>query len=127
LNFIVALTHFNPVKKKQSKKETQMSEFDLTQMNLDELKDLEKSVKKEITNFQERRKAEALAEAEATVQKYGFSLSELSSGKSSKKSVSVPRYQHPENASLTWTGRGRKPKWIIEGLEAGKQLEDFAI
>lgn len=104
-----------------------MSEFDLKNMSLDELKSLEKQVTKAISNFQERRKAEALAEAEATVQKFGFSLSELATGKATKKSVSVPKYQHPEDASLTWTGRGRKPKWIIEGLESGKSLADFAI
>ncbi|WP_258552046.1 H-NS family nucleoid-associated regulatory protein [Paracoccus versutus] len=26
-----------------------------------------------------------------------------------------------------WSGRGRKPAWIVEGLEGGKSLEDFAI
>jgi len=25
------------------------------------------------------------------------------------------------------TGRGRKPKWIVEALDAGKDLESFAI
>jgi DNA-binding protein H-NS len=37
------------------------------------------------------------------------------------------KYRHPENAELTWTGRGRKPVWVQELLTAGKTLEDLAI
>ncbi len=104
-----------------------MSDFDLQNMSIDELKALEKSVKREISTFHDRKKAEALAQAEATVKKFGFSLSELTTGKSTKKTISPPKYCHPEEPALTWTGRGRKPNWIIEGLEAGKKLEDFEI
>ncbi len=34
----------------------------------------------------------------------------------------APKYRHPENTEITWSGRGRKPAWIVEGLEAGKSL-----
>lgn len=36
-------------------------------------------------------------------------------------------YAHPFEPSLTWTGRGRKPVWVIEMLEQGKTLEDLRI
>jgi DNA-binding protein H-NS len=44
-----------------------------------------------------------------------------------KRPQAEPKYRHPENAELTWTGHGRKPGWIAEALEAGKSLDDFAI
>lgn len=36
------------------------------------------------------------------------------------------RYRSPENASQTWSGRGRRPSWIIDALAAGLTLEDLA-
>ena len=104
-----------------------MSDLNLNSLSLDELKNLEASVEKEIQNCQERQKAEALAKAEAAAQEFGFSLSELISSKEIKKGVRIPKYQHPENPSLTWTGKGRKPKWISEMLQSGRQLEEFKI
>ena len=59
----------------------------------------------------------------------GFSLEELLEdykGKKTKKPV-APKYADPENSENTWTGRGRKPKWFIAGLESGSTAEDFAI
>jgi DNA-binding protein H-NS len=44
----------------------------------------------------------------------------------SKKSVKI-RYRNPDNFSDTWTGRGRKPKWVEALLESGKTLEDIEI
>ncbi len=43
------------------------------------------------------------------------------------KTKVAPKYRHPEDSSVTWTGRGRKPKWILELLEQGKTLEDLEI
>lgn len=38
-----------------------------------------------------------------------------------------PKYRHPENETLTWSGRGRKPRFIVEHEEAGGNIEDFLI
>jgi DNA-binding protein H-NS len=105
-----------------------MPEIDLASLSLTELKKLEKDVAKAIATYEERQKAEARAEAEAIAKKFGFALSELIDGASSrKKAAPEPKYRHPENPAVTWSGRGRKPGWITEGLAAGKTLEDFAI
>ena len=36
-------------------------------------------------------------------------------------------YANPENAGQTWTGRGRKPAWVVEALTKGKTLTDLEI
>jgi len=33
--------------------------------------------------------------------------------------------QHPEDPDVTWSGRGRKPAWIVEWIERGKPIEDL--
>ena len=105
-----------------------MAEINLSALSLADLKKLEKDVAKAIATFEERQKAEARAEAEAVARKFGFGLAELlDAGASKTKSAPEPKYRHPENPTVTWSGRGRKPGWISEGLAAGKTLEDFAI
>lgn len=106
-----------------------MAEIDLDHLSLPELKKLEKDVAKAIATFEERQKAEARAEAEAVAKRFGFSLAELldTASPTTKKAPPEAKYRHPENPAVTWSGRGRKPAWISEGLAAGKALEDFAI
>ncbi|REF73469.1 H-NS family nucleoid-associated regulatory protein [Paracoccus versutus] len=105
-----------------------MPDIDLNTLSLAELKQLEKNVAKAIASFEVRRKAEARAAAEAVAKEHGFALGDLVDATSSRKSASsVPKYRHPENPEITWSGRGRKPAWIVEGLDAAKSLEDFAI
>ena len=38
-----------------------------------------------------------------------------------------PAYRNPRNSAETWTGRGRKPRWLREALAQGVRLEDLAI
>lgn len=55
------------------------------------------------------------------------SLEDMLAAQPAKRQQAEPKYRHPENAELTWSGRGRKPSWIAEALDAGKSLDDFAI
>ncbi|QXT39421.1 H-NS family nucleoid-associated regulatory protein [Gymnodinialimonas ceratoperidinii] len=103
-----------------------MAKPNLETLSVAELKQLQKDTEKAIASFEERKRAEAIAELEAVAQKHGFKLSDLVSGKKTKV-ASPAKFKHPENASLTWTGRGRQPNWIKDGLAAGKSLDDFAI
>ena len=103
-----------------------MTDIVLDDMSLEELKALEKNVAKAIKSFEARKKKQALAAAEAALREHGFTLADVT-GNTSAKSVSAPKYQHPENPDLTWTGRGRKPNWFVEALESGKAAEDMLI
>ena len=41
---------------------------------------------------------------------------------------SVPqKFRNPDAPSETWSGRGKKPRWINEHLRRGKKLEDLLI
>lgn len=46
--------------------------------------------------------------------------------KTTRKSVE-PRYRNLNNAAETWTGRGKKPRWLVAEIEKGAKLEDFLI
>lgn len=106
-----------------------MPEINLDDMALADLKKLQKDVEKAIAGFADKQKRAALAAAEAAVKEMGFSLAELvGSTKAGRSKSGLPaKYRHPENPSLTWSGRGRKPGWIHEALTSGKSLDDYLI
>jgi len=43
-----------------------------------------------------------------------------------KRSVVAPKYRDSATG-ITWTGRGKQPKWLSAAISAGKTLEDFKI
>jgi DNA-binding protein H-NS len=49
------------------------------------------------------------------------------SGEALQSAPIALKYRHPESPELTWSGRGRRPAWIRDALEAGRQLADFEI
>jgi len=104
---------------------------DLTTMTLAELKSLEKKVAKAIVKVEQQEKKKALSELEAKAKEMGFSLSELTgAGKGPRgggKSKGAAKYANPSDPSQTWTGRGRRPAWVIEALNAGKSIDDLEI
>ena len=60
----------------------------------------------------------------------GFSVEELFNGKanSGKKTGSVaPKYRHPDNAGIVWSGRGRQPLWFVDALKKGIKPEKLLI
>ncbi len=100
--------------------------IELDNMSLRELRDLRNKLDRAISTFEDRRKREALAAAEHAAKEYGFNLADLTNGKPARAKV-APKYANPADPSLTWTGRGRKPRWIQEHLDTGKKLEDLEI
>jgi DNA-binding protein H-NS len=39
----------------------------------------------------------------------------------------LPKYRSLENPSETWSGRGKRPRWMIAEMKDGKTVADFLI
>jgi DNA-binding protein H-NS len=39
----------------------------------------------------------------------------------------LPKYRNPAEPAETWSGRGKRPKWVIAQLKSGKKLDDLAM
>jgi len=108
-------------------------EIDVDNLPLDDLRALKMRVDRAIASFDARRRKEALAAAERAARELGFNLSELTGGAGRGRRNAgatggagrAPKYAHPEDATQTWSGRGRRPRWVIEQLEAGRDLDDL--
>jgi DNA-binding protein H-NS len=62
----------------------------------------------------------------AMAEKAGFSLNDLF-GKRGKKGSGQAKYRNPKDTSQTWTGRGRKPNWLLDAVKKGAKIDSFAI
>jgi DNA-binding protein H-NS len=99
---------------------------------LEELVELKNEIEALIKNKQKEQKKNLINEFKEKAAKLGLSLedvmgSETSKTRKSKGQKVAPKYKNPNDPSETWTGRGRKPKWVEEQLKKGKKLEDLAI
>ncbi|WP_179378256.1 H-NS histone family protein [Jannaschia marina] len=101
--------------------------MNLDKMSKEELQDLQKKVAAALKNYDERQKAEAQSKLEAMAKELGYSLADFAGGKRGKASTNAPKYVHPENPGLTWSGRGRQPQWFKDAIASGKSAEDLAI
>ncbi|MGV6812991.1 MAG: H-NS histone family protein [Brevirhabdus sp.] len=105
---------------------------DIKSLSLAELKSLEKKVAKAIATHEVRQKKAALQALEAKAKEMGYSLSELTGAepapvKKRTAKAGVAKYKNPMDAKQTWTGKGRRPQWVLDALEAGKSMDDLAV
>lgn len=80
--------------------------------------------------------AEVVADIKAKISQYGITAQELGftvfpinnkfNPTPTKTSSVAPKYQNSDG-SLTWSGRGIKPKWVEAHLNAGGSLDDLLI
>ena len=103
-----------------------MASVNVDKMSLKELLDLEAKVQKAIAGARERERAEVKHAMAQLAETSGFSMSELFGGRGRGK-VSAAKYANPDNRSETWTGRGRKPNWLVAKLKKGANIADFAL
>ncbi len=110
------------------------TKIDLNPLSIDELD----ALIDEAAALIETKKAEALKNAKAEIEKIaastGMSVEELLglSGKPGKKAGAAKKpvankYRNPKDHTQTWTGRGKRPKWLQEMLDNGGKLENFLL
>lgn len=106
-------------------------EIDVDSMSLDDLRTLRSQIDRAISSYETRRRKEAMAALERTAREMGFNLSELTgaAGRGRRSGGPAgegrPKYAHPDDPNQTWSGRGRRPRWVTEQIGAGKSLEDL--
>ncbi len=115
-----------------------MAQFDLKSLSMQELKSLQRKVEREMAGRDKRQRKEALSAVREKAKQLGFSLDELvgdgprsdSEGADNSRTARAPappKYRSNDDPSLTWSGRGRPPRWIKEAQEKGVDLETLRI
>ena len=105
-----------------------MADFNLEAMSLKDLRQLQKDLSRAISTYEDRQRSEARAKLEAIAKEMGYSLAELIGIEvKATRAPALAKYRHPENAALTWSGRGRKPQWFADHINAGKDPSALAV
>ena len=110
----------------------------LASLSLNELEAIQKKVNREIEKRRSKAQEEGLRKIKLIVDEYGLTSNELKGISSTERSAArkkvaktrgpvAPKYRDPSNAENTWTGRGRKPKWVEAFLNSGGRLEQITI
>jgi DNA-binding protein H-NS len=92
-----------------------------------ELLKLQERVEGAITEKRVEDAASTKEALRAMAEKAGFNLNEPFGKRGGKRSPSSVKYRNPKDTSQTWTGRGRKPNWLVDALKKGAKIDAFAI
>ena len=103
-------------------------------------------IDKVIASKEGKERKKAVADMKAAAKRAGFEVQDLlsdlgigsgsgaGSGRGKKKSAArrstgkvAPKYRNPDDPKVTWSGRGRKPKWIEAHLAKHGNLDAVTI
>jgi len=100
-------------------------------LSLSQIKDLMAELEELKVDKQKKAEQRLIEEMEQRAEKLGLSMESIlvqaRGTRGRAKGTSAAMYQNKANPKQTWAGKGRKPAWLQEQLDAGKQLSDFKI
>ena len=100
---------------------------ELDRMSLRELKELELKVQRARASVQDRSRSELRKKVETMIAEAGFKVTDIFGGRGGKGRTVAAKYANPDDPSETWTGRGRKPRWLNAKVQEGAKIEKFLI
>ncbi len=107
-----------------------MAGIDLSKLSDDELQNLIPKIEHELHRRQEEQKREVLQKMKELAESIGMTPEALlkeGRGKARRQQRKGKLYQHPDDSSKTWSGRGKRPGWLQELLDSGKKLEELEV
>jgi DNA-binding protein H-NS len=98
------------------------------------------ALQRQADEIKQKQAGEVIARIKEAIRHYGLTAADLGLVKGARKAVGAPvrkraakktkakaAAKYRDESGRTWTGRGRRPKWFVDGLAAGKKAEDFAV
>jgi DNA-binding protein H-NS len=101
-----------------------MKDSQLQKMSYKDMLALKTRIEGAIRDKEATERIEIRNKMEQLARQAGFSVSELFGNGRRKGGKVAPKYRNPKNPDQTWTGRGRRPRWIAE---VGGDLKRFLI
>lgn len=105
--------------------------IDIKTLNHNQLNDLIARAKTRQEDLIKEKEGKVRDKVLALVKAEGFTIEDLfglgSTGARKTRRKIKPKYRNPEDGSMTWTGRGKRPRWFNDALTAGKKEKDLLI
>lgn len=107
-----------------------VEQLDLSAYSIEELKALVDRARKEIVLKERNRLEEVRSQIERLAGDLNMSAEEFIHYGERRRALDPPdnaKYRNPADPSQTWSGRGKRPRWLQQALQQGARLEDFAV
>ena len=117
--------------------------------SLAQIKNQMERLQSEAIAIQEKERAEVIERIQTAINHYALTADELLAAKRPRRGrlrepVALKATNHPnsggrsegkgevpakyrDQSGNSWTGRGRRPKWLVAALAEGKLLDEFAL
>lgn len=108
-----------------------MKKLNLSALSASELQQLKSEIEKELN--ERSSKLQAIEEVKKLAASKGLKLEELFAelcGKAKGKRELGPapvRFRHPQDSSLTWSGRGKRPNWMKDAMAKGMTEDQMRV
>ncbi|WP_022654051.1 H-NS histone family protein [Aquaspirillum serpens] len=105
----------------------------IRELSLEDALSVEKELKAHIDERRLQSRRQVLAQINQLMNIAGLStddLARLDNGRrfgDETRAPVKPKYHHPTDPSVTWTGRGRSPLWMVQWEEQGRSRDDLLI
>ena len=105
--------------------------IDLSSYSIEQLNALVDQAKRAIADKERNRVQQVRNQMQVLASSVGMSIHDMLilDGKKKKVSATVGKikFRNPANPEQTWTGRGKRPRWLQQALDQGAKLQDFLI
>jgi DNA-binding protein H-NS len=103
----------------------------LSDLSYEQLSKLADAIQTQLNAKRHQAKEELRNEFMEKARLYGFDPAEIvgrpPKARGGTRGEVKPKYRHPGNPKLQWSGRGLPPGWMRELIEQGRKKEDFLI
>ncbi len=104
---------------------------DFAGASVKELTILAERVEQAIATRREERAVEMLSHLARSAEEEGMDLQDVlarsSKGATRRTTLASVRYRNPEKPEEMWSGRGRKPRWLVAYEEGGGDIERLKV
>lgn len=101
--------------------------MDLSKLTDGDLRSLEAQIKEELKKRERHEIEKAREQILEIARRTGVPVKQLVGSKNVKRGAVAVKFRHPDLPSQQWTGRGRQPKWIVEWVEQGKNIDALRV
>jgi DNA-binding protein H-NS len=108
---------------------TDFDGFDWSPYGIGDLQRIADDITNEIQTKRDEKKKDLLEQFQQMLTSEGLSLEDVIGTKrrrQRRRGAAPVKYRDPETGK-GWSGRGRQPVWLVEKLNAGRTLEEFAV
>jgi len=104
-----------------------MTEINLLGLDDNDLIRLQDELRRVIELREEKKMQDALQNIKSLIEENDISIEQVKKLYEVEKVPAEVKYRDTSDPSNTWSGRGKRPKWLTTAIENGFSIESFLI